>query len=152
MINRVFKIKFNKSSYDLNEDYERLSDSEKEKISDMDAISFFDYQDHMDKYVCFIITNSLEIDKYLEILSNNFIHFESSDISNDILKFNIDLGEELKPLLSTTNSIKYGFFMDDLEDWILLNLEIDMVLDRISEIGMDNLTKIEKEYLQNFQN
>ena len=75
-----------------------------------------------------------------------------SDLSNDILKFKIDLETELKPLLSTINSIKYSFFIDDINDWILQNLNIDDVLDRISELGtVEHLSEIEKEFLKNFQ-
>jgi hypothetical protein len=151
MNNYVFKIRFNESQFDLNDQYESLSDLDREKIEEMDAISYFDYSDYDDKYVCFIIANKLEMEKYLEILSRNYIKFDCVDLSDDILKFKIDLTEELRPLLSTTNSIKYSFFLDDLDDWILENLEIDTVLDRISEIGIDNLSSVEKEFLKNFQ-
>ena len=41
----VYKIKFTKSPFDLNEDYDRLSDIDKEKIADMNADSFFDYEE-----------------------------------------------------------------------------------------------------------
>mgnify|MGYP000627723900 CR=1 FL=1 len=60
------------------------------------------------------------------------------------------LEEELKDQISTINSIKYSFFIDDVDDWIFENLDIDMVLDRISEVGMESLTRIEKYYLNNF--
>jgi hypothetical protein len=149
---KVFKLKFQNSLFDLNDDYERLTEHEKEKISDMDCDSFFDYQDFNDKYVCFIISKSLEIKKYSEILTKNLIIHEVIDLSNDILKFKIDIEKELKPLLSTLNSIKYSFFIDDLNDWIIENLEIDNVLDRISELGdIKKLSKIEKDYLKNFK-
>jgi hypothetical protein len=148
----VYKIKYDQSSFQLNEEYDRLSEHEKEKIADLDAESFFDYQDYKDKYVCYIITNPIEIKKYSSILINNLIQHEIIDMTNDILKFKINLEEELKPLLSTINSIKYSFFIDDLNDWILENLEIDNVLDRISEVGMENLTTIEKDFLKSYHN
>ena len=40
MSSRVYKLKFSKPSYQLNDDYDRLSDIEKEKISDMEADAF----------------------------------------------------------------------------------------------------------------
>jgi hypothetical protein len=40
--------------------------------------------------------------------------------------------------------------MDDLKDWIYKNLDIDGVLDRITEVGLNNLSSIEKEFLKNF--
>lgn len=31
------------------------------------------------------------------------------------------------------------------------NLDIDIVLDRISEVGIDNLSQIEKDFLKNYK-
>ena len=42
--------------------------------------------------------------------------------------------------------------MDDLESWIYDNLEIDIVLDRITEVGMDSLKDVEKNFLKNYNN
>jgi hypothetical protein len=138
--------------FDLNEDYDRLSEHEKERISDLDCESFFDYEDHSDKYVCYMISKSTEIEKYSKILVKNLIMHELIDLSDGILKLKIDLEQELKPLLGTINSIKYSFFIDDLNEWILQNLDIDKVLDRISELGdIKKLSDIEKEFLKNYQ-
>lgn len=147
----VYKIKFEQTSFQLNEEYERLSEHEKENIADLDAESFFDYEDYNDRYTCYLISKPTEMKKYSEILTKNLIHHDIRNLSSDILNFKINIEEELKPLLSTINSIKYSFFIDDLNDWIIENLEIDTVLDRISEIGINNLTLIEKEFLKNYQ-
>ncbi len=145
----IYKISFELSSFDLNEEYERLSDYEKERISELDAESFFDYEED-DKYICFIITTPIEMKKYLSILSNNLIWCNCVDISKDVLKFEMDL-EDYLINLSTESSIKLSFFIDDIKDWILENLDIDMVLDRISQIGINSLTKTEKEFLDTYQ-
>ncbi len=145
----IYKISFELSSFDLNEEYERLSDYEKERISELDAESFFDYEED-DKYICFIITTPIEMKKYLSILSNNLIWCNCVDISKDVLKFEMDL-EDYLINLSTESSIKLSFFIDDIKDWILENLDIDMVLDRISQIGINSLTKTEKEFLDKYQ-
>lgn len=145
----VYRIEFTKSSLELNEDYDRLSEHEKEWISQLDAESFFDY-DSEDGYICYVITSPMEIKKYLEILSNNFIKNKFEDLSKLILNHKIDLSEELRNYISMSNSIKWSFFIEDLEDWISQNLDIDSVLDRISEVGMDSLTKVEKEFLKNY--
>ena len=145
----VYKIQFDKNSFDLNDDYDRLSEVEKERISDLDAESFFDYEKD-GKYTCFVITSPVEMKKYISILTNNLIICDCQDISQDILKFRIDLEEELKEQISTINSIKYSFFIGDIYDWVTINLDMDMVLDRISEVGIESLTKIEKDFLNNF--
>lgn len=152
MTNHIYKIKFENSSYLLNEEYDRLSEHEKERISELDADSFFDYQDDEDRYICYVICKATEIEKYSNILSKNLINHSIDNLSDDVLKFKINLEEELRPLLNTINSIKYSFFIDDINDWILQHLDIDNILDRISEVGsVDNLSNIEKEFLKNFQ-
>jgi hypothetical protein len=148
---KVYKIKFNKSSFELNDDYERLSDYEKDIISELNTESFFDYEDELDNYVCFVITTPTELDRYLKILKNNLIEHESSDLSNPVLKNEINL-EMLEDKLDSTNYFKYDFFMDDLESWIYDNLEIDIVLDRITEVGMNSLKDVEKNFLKNYSN
>jgi hypothetical protein len=48
--------------------------------------------------------------------------------------------------------MKFSFFVDDLNDWIYNNLDIDTILDRISQVGLDSLSKIEKQFLNNNYN
>jgi hypothetical protein len=129
---KVYKIKFNKSSFELSDDYERLSDYEKDIISELNTESFFDYEDELDNYVCFVITTPTELDRYLKILRNNLIEHESSDLSKPVLKSEINL-ELLEDKLDSNNYFKYDFFINDLESWIYDNLEIviDAVLTRV---------------------
>jgi hypothetical protein len=147
----VYKIKFSKSSFDLTEDYDRLSDIDKEKLADMEADSYFEYEEDR-VYTFFAIAEPIQVKRYLGILAENLIKFELTDLTEDILKgkFNMDLevGDKVYP----TDSIKYSFFIDDLNDWIYNNLDIDTILDRISVVGLDSLTKIEKEFLNNNYN
>lgn len=150
MTSNIYRIEFSKSSVELNDDYERLSEHEKEWISQLDAESFFDYDNADNKYVCFVITSPLELKKYLEILSNNLIDNKCQDLSKQILNFKLNLTEELKEVISPLNSIKWSFFIEDLEEWIVSNLDIDTVLDRINEVGIDSLSLVEKEFLKNY--
>ncbi len=145
----IYKISFFQSSNELNDEYEKLSEHEKERISELDADGFFDFEEK-GKYNCFVIATPIEVERYLSILSNNLISFTYEDLSKDILNFKTDLANELKYHISTINSIKFSFFLDDIEIWILENLEIDMVLDRISDVGMENLSKIEKDFLNKY--
>jgi hypothetical protein len=149
MINFVYKLSFEKTSLELNDDYERFSEGEKENISGLDAGSYYDYDN--DGYNCFIITTAEEMYKYLNILKANFIRFKYYDISDEILynKYNLD---ELKDKTNPFNIIKWDFFTEDLNIWILENLEIDIVLDRITEVGFKNLTKIELDFLKELNN
>jgi hypothetical protein len=150
MSSRVYKLKFSKPSYQLNDDYDRLSDIEKEKISDMEADAFFD-MDEDDKYTFLIIVKPMELKAYLSVLNENFIPYDINDVSDDILRGNLDVEAEITQV-NPLNSLRYSFFLDDLNDWLYENLDIDIILDRISSIGIDSLRKVEKEFLNNYNN
>ncbi len=147
----VYKIKFTKSPFDLNEDYDRLSDIDKEKIADMNADSFFDYEED-GVYTFFTIAEPIEVKRYLGVLSENLVKYELTDLSKDVLKGNLDIDSEIGPKVEPLDSMKFSFFVDDLNDWIYNNLDIDTILDRISEVGLDSLSKTEKEFLNNNYN
>jgi hypothetical protein len=149
MINCVYKVNFYKSTLELNNDYEKLSDYEKDLIFDLNTESFFDYEDELNRYTCYLIATPIDVDKYLKILNNNLIEYEFFDLSQPILRNEIDL-EIIEDFLDSTNYFKYDFFMDDLYNWIYLNLNIDIVLDRINEVGMDNLREVELNFLKNY--
>ena len=147
----IFKIKFTKSPFDLNEDYDRLSDIDKEKIASMEADSFFDYEED-GVYTFFTIAQPIEVKRYLGVLSENLVRYELTDLSKDVLKGNFDINLEVGPKVDPIDSMKFSFFVDDLDDWIYNNLDIDTILDRISLVGLDSLTKIEQEFLNNNYN
>lgn len=151
MTSCVYQLKFSKNSFDLDEDYARLSDYEKEKISDLDAEAFFDCGDPDGYYVCYVITSPLEIKSYIGVLNNNLIQHQCIDLSLDVLSNKVDLEIDLAYHLTTTNSIKYSYFVDELNDWIYANLEMDIVLDRISESGMDSLREVDRLFLDNYK-
>lgn len=147
---RVFKISFYKSTIELESIYDYFSDLDKEKLENLDTESYFDYEDD-GNYKVLLIANTVDIDKYLKVMQNNNLKVDCLDISDNILKFKYNLELDLKYLINSENELKFDFFIFDLNIWILENLEIDIVLDRISEVGIDNLSKIEKEFLENYK-
>jgi len=146
---RVYKVRYSKSSLELNEDYDNLSDFEKEQISELDAEGFFDYEDNS-IYCCYVISTPVEVVKYSKILTNNLIQHEYLDLSQEILNNKIDIELELEHKLDEKNLFKYDFFLDDLEHWIYNNLEIDIVLDRITDVGINSLRQVEKDFLKHY--
>lgn len=149
MMKRVYKVRYSKSSLELNEDYDNLSDFEKEQISELDAEGFFDYEDNS-IYCCYVISTPVEVVKYSKILTNNLIAHEYLDLSQEILNNKIDIEIELEDKLDEKNLFKYDFFLDDLEHWIYNNLEIDIVLDRITDVGINSLRQVEKDFLKHY--
>lgn len=151
MSTQLYKIVFNKSSFELNDDYERLSEYEKEIISSMPVDAFFDY-DNNDDYTCFLITDIETIKSYESILKNNLVRHKVYNISNEIINNKLNLEQEIKDLIEPTYKIKFNIFIDGVNEWILEHLDIDTVLDRINQVGgMNNLRQVEKEFLKNYK-
>lgn len=147
----IFKIKFGKNSDLLNDDYERLAEYERDKISSIEVESFFDYDDEDDKYNFILITTHIEIENYISILKNNLIKFELKNLSQRVLKNEVDLEHLLKDKYLPTSQIKFDIFIEGINYWILENTDIDIILDRISQVGMSKLKEVEKEYLKNYK-
>lgn len=150
-MNRVYKIVFNKSSFELDKDYERFSEQEKVAISSMNPDSFFDFNDK-ERYTLYLIFSPLDIEKYSKILDNNLIEHTSEDVSEKILENKICVESSLKPFVNALNRFRWNTYKAKLDQWIYDNLDMDFVLDRIGQCGMDNLRPVEKKFLRNFQN
>lgn len=150
-MNGIYKIKFFKSAEKLANHYNSLSESERENISELDAESFFDYENKNKNYTCYIIVDPLELEKYTNILTNNSIEHKCFNLSDDFIKGKIDIKKDIANKINETNYYKYDFFVDDIDNWLIDNLNIDIILDRISEIGIDSLKDIEKEFLKNYK-
>jgi hypothetical protein len=50
------------------------------------ADSFFDYENQNKNYTCYLIVNSVELEKYKHNLPNNLIEHKCTNISDDIIK------------------------------------------------------------------
>ena len=150
-MNRVYKIAFNKSSFELDKDYERFSEQEKVTISLMNPDSFFDFNDK-EHYTLYLIFSPLDIEKYSKILDNNLIEHTSEDVSEKVLENKLCVESSLKPFVNALNRFRWNTYKAKLDQWIYDNLDMDFVLDRIGQCGMDNLRPVEKKFLRNFQN
>ena len=146
----VYKIQFTKNSYDLNVEYDKLSEHEKEAISSMLPESYFEFNDNNDCYSLYIILNPIDAKRYTKILDDNLIIHSIINISNDLLN-GMDFEKELKTFVNGLNRFRWNNFNKKITEWITSNLDIDIVLDRISSVGVEGLNKIEKKFLDNYK-
>lgn len=146
----VYRIKFTKNSYDLNVEYDKLSEHEKEAISSMLPESYFEFNDNSDCYSLYIILNPIDAKRYTKILENNLISHSITNISNELLN-GMDFEKHLKPFVNGLNRFRWNNFNKKISEWITNNLDIDIVLDRISSVGIEGLNKIEKKFLDNYK-
>ena len=146
----VYKIQFTKNSYDLNVEYDKLSEHEKESISSMLPESYFEFNNDCEHYLIYIMLKPLDAKRYTKILENNLINHSIIDISKDLLN-GMDFEKELKKYVNGLNRFRWNNFNKKITEWILINLDIDIILDRISNVGIDGLNKIEKKFLDNYK-
>ena len=74
------------------------------------------------------------------------------DFSERVLENKLCVESSLKPFVNALNRFRWNTYKVKLDQWIYDNLDIDLVLDRIGQCGMDNLRPVEKKFLRNFQN
>lgn len=146
---KVYQFNFNKSSIELNLDYERLTDIDKEKLASLSADGLLEYE-HKGKYAFMLLANPTDVSLYTKVLDDNFVRYEKKDISEDIIKQNINLEKFFTKNISIS-IVKYQKFLNGINKWIYDNLDIDTILDRINLVGIESLTNIEKKYLENYK-
>jgi hypothetical protein len=144
----IYRIIFEQNIEELDLKYNNISYHEQERISEMNIVSYFDYIKD-DKYYFYLITYPGEIKKYIEILENNLVRYKFDEISNDVLTNRLDFNKLVLKL--DYSKVKFNFFMQDLEKWISDNIDMDIILDRILEVGIDGLTTVEKNFLKNYK-
>jgi hypothetical protein len=100
----------------------------------------------------YLIFSPIQIERYSKILDNNLIDHTISNLSESILENKICFDSELRPFVNALNRFKWNTFKVKVDDWIYENLDMDLVLDRIGQCGMDGLRPVEKKFLRNYQN
>lgn len=138
----VYKISFKK----MLSTYSTISELDLDKISNLDISNSFGYEiDGL--YYYYIITNKIEMKKYINILEKNLISFDWIDVSEKIIKNEHDLSY-INKYLTPGDEYIFDIFCEDIDKWIYDKLELDDILDMISLNGIDSLRKIDKKFLK----
>lgn len=142
---RIYKISFNKNIYDSF--YEFLSDIEKSKINTLDISGSFTYNIE-EKCVVYLLMPYSDMENYKSILDKNLIPYLCNDFSEIVINGEVNLEFELESYIDFYNYVDYDNFIYLTNQWILSNLELDPILDRISQYGVETLRPIDKEFLK----
>jgi len=142
------KFEYLRGSDILAEEYTYLSETDKEKIINIESEATFDYEDENKNYTCYLLIESSELEKYKKVLDYNLIAYLCHDISQSVIKNQINLEKILKKYITSENERDYYFFIKTVEDWIMSKLDLDMVLDMINEKGIKSLREIDKQFLK----
>jgi hypothetical protein len=74
-----------------------------------------------------------------------------NEIETILKKYDVSFVKEdlTKNLLTNPNEIFTDYFMEKLNEFLTDNLDVDSILDRILDVGIDKLTSFEKYFLNN---
>jgi len=150
MNNCIYKISIRLDKSQLDIIYSSLSSLEKQHIYCVNTDSSF-YYDMVDEQIGYLITSPQEMKEYENILSSNLIPYICENMSSYVLENKIDLELILDEFVDPTNYSEYDVFVNLLNKWILNNLNLDSILDRISDNGIQTIRPIDKEFLKNIK-
>jgi hypothetical protein len=74
-----------------------------------------------------------------------------NEIETILKKYDVSFVKEdlTKNLLTNPNEVFTDYFMERLNEFLTDNLDVDSILDRILDVGVDKLTSFEKYFLNN---
>jgi hypothetical protein len=143
----VFMIEF--------KDYLNQADTmlvDEEKLETIYLLNFYLCIDFIkDKnYTLFVISDNLGVDNFKMFLDENKIPYICKNISDLVLSGEININDSILDSLDEFNYEISDLFLEEIDDWIYQNTDIDIILDKISEKGIESLIEPEKKYLDNY--
>ena len=144
---KLYKLTFNTEIPFIDEAYDLLTEIEKQRIHSFNILSSFYYNDR-NFYMGFLLISDREMRDYEIILNNNLIPYLCEDYTQLVIENEINLETKLEEYTDIHSYPDFDDFIFKLNKWILENLEVDSILDRINEYGINSLRPIDKEYLR----
>ena len=127
----VYKIETNLTQAENDKIYDNLSREDKKKISELNdlgvlANDVFDEFGHMTSYM---ICEKEVINFLVFLFQENEVKYKINDITKLFLYGQISIEDE------------------DFQNFLKENLDIDTILDKINEVGIESLTDLDKQIL-----
>jgi hypothetical protein len=149
-MDRIYKIKFDVTDEELDDLFMYFSDEDLDDVEELEAEAYFYFHEE-GNYVCYLITTEVEMRTYVGVMDKNKINIYVKDFSDRILNSTVNLEDNLRHNIDKENCEDFEDFIICLNEWVLGKLDIDFVLDRISSVGIDNLTENEKYFLNSYK-
>jgi hypothetical protein len=126
----IYKISTNLTESESDKIYNNLSREDKKKISDLNEgvlnSDIFDEFGHMTSYM---ICNKEVVDFIVNVFHENKVKYKVENITKLFLYGQVKIEDK------------------DFQIFLKENLDIDTILDKINEIGINSLTDLDKEIL-----
>lgn len=146
----VYHIEFSHTSMDLDEYYLSFSQDDIDIFMSLKFYLMVDYECYS-KYNIILISDTNQIDIYKKLLDSYNILYICEDVSGKVLAGDFDIKTILYENLDELNIDIQDVFLEELDSWIYSNLDLDIVLDKISKFGLKSLSDIEIMYLDNYE-
>lgn len=130
-------------------EYSLLPENDRIQMANLFFEASFDYQDKMNTYNFLFITDSSQMTKYIDILQSNMVLHFVHDWTEPMLKDKLHI-ENIEKNLDSTSLKIWDKFKTKLDEWLLLNQQLDNVLDIILEKGVEKLRDSDKKFLENY--
>lgn len=147
---RVYRISFNFTAGELSSYFEGLTRHDRDNISDLLPEGYFEHTDSEGRYIVYMLIRPADCKRYSEILDSNLIVHSVRDVSNNLLQ----QGQFMSNIFQNVNNKnvdRWRKFNKLVETWLLSQYDIDMILDRISKVGIQNLSRTEKIFLEGYR-
>jgi hypothetical protein len=126
----VYKISSNLTESENDKIYNNLSRENKKKISELNEVilnnDVFDEFGHMTSYM---VCEKDVIDFIVDLFHENEVKYKIEDITKLFLYGQVKIEDK------------------DFQDFLKENLDIDTILDKINEIGIESLSDLDKQIL-----
>lgn len=130
-------------------EYQNLSGTDRIQITNLSFECSIDFEDRFSNYNMIIIAGSVQVKTLTNILENNYINHFCKDITDDLIKNRTSITDIVR-IEGVENKETYNIFKEKSERWMLRNLDLDIVLDLISERGMNKLREVDIKFLKNY--
>lgn len=130
-------------------EYTCLTENDRLKLTSLHFESTFDYIDKHNNYHFLMLIDQLQMEKYLKILKDNMILHFNHNITEKLLKDELDL-KRFEKIVERNSKVMWEKFRTKIEEWMLSNQDLDNVLDLINQRGIDKLREIDKKFLENY--
>jgi len=146
---KLFKLSFVESTEKVHDLHNGLSEYDKTTIAKLSVIATYEYYTD-GVYLIFLLMKENEIETYENILEVNNISYICKDISMDVIYNTFDIESFLKNTYESVNFRDYYIFIEDVKRWIISELNVNLILDRINLYGMSNLRELDYTILNNY--
>jgi hypothetical protein len=138
------------------ENQEKVSNLSKADLKELNkffrSIPYFPFVENGNEFAYTILSNE-ELEKIKNIFYSTELIFDFENITSDFLYSTEDTLSKLNEIFESSDKDEFDYsdfdrFIENVHSYIDINLTVDVVLDKISSLGVQNLNNFDKNILE----